>query len=382
MIYFNNAATSYPKPEVVLQAVQQTICSFPSHAGRAGVEQYDRDPVRSCREALTRLLGAEHSSDIILTPGATYALNLVMLGSLGPGDHVVTTAIEHNSVYRPLNHLKLERGIDITIVPCDQLGFVSPEAIGDALTPTTRMVVVNHCSNVTGAIQDIEAIGHLVKDHPACLVVDASQSAGSIPIHIRDIPVDALVFAGHKNLFGYQGTGGLYLADTFQPAPLITGGTGTRSDYQLQPIERPARYEAGTLNGPGFSSLGAGVTFCRQNSPSSIQQHKTQLIKPLLEFLLDEPRVTLYRSRLTEDSDHFDAIVSFNIKGIPAEECGFILEHSFGIICRTGLHCAPLIHSYLGSSSGGTVRISCSFLNHASEIQTLIDALKQMIHAL
>jgi cysteine desulfurase / selenocysteine lyase len=374
MIYLNNAATTFPKPRKVNDTVAAYLDTEPVHAGRVGFERQKEDTVWVCRQKLAELLGAEDPSHIVLTSGATESLNLALSGSDLTG-HVVTTAIEHNSVLRPLHRLSRERGFALTVVDCDADGYVQPSAIEQAIRPQTSALVVNHCSNVTGAVLDLEAIGRVAQRHGALLAVDASQSAGVELIDVRTQAVDYLAFAGHKSLYGLPGLGGLYMRAPLSLRPLKVGGTGIRSDLTEQPFEMPIYYEAGTPNMLGVAALCAGLEFVRQTGLPAIRRRRRQHIERLATALADVPGVILYaqQAALTDAG-----MLCFNIQGMTPEDVGYVLENSFGILVRTGLHCAPLIHRALGSFPAGSIRVSPSCFTSSEDIDCLIAAVKSM----
>jgi cysteine desulfurase family protein len=379
MIYLNNAATSYPKPDSVIKAVENYCRQPPFHAERSGSSEDHADVAAQCRRNLCRLFNADSPDNIILTSSATHSLNLVLRGLLQKGDHVVTTQAEHNSVLRIIKTLEKQDIISTSIVACNKKGYVDPDDIKNSLLKNTKLVIVNHCSNVTGTFQDIKKTGNILKEHEAVFVVDAAQSAGAASIDVQETGIDALAFAGHKSLFGIQGVGGLYIRKGIDPEPLIIGGTGVKSDYLLQPPGRPGYYEAGTPNMPGIVSLNAGVSYILGKGLPAINQKKTGLRNILLEFLLNEKNIVVYGGSQLGDFTENEAVVSFNIKGISPEETGYILEESFGIVCRSGLHCAPLIHKAIGSYPQGCVRISFSCFNKKKEVDSLINAVTKII---
>jgi cysteine desulfurase family protein len=374
MIYLNNAATTFPKPPAVVEAVNAYNQSPPIQPGRSGSTEDGADIVRTCRKNLCRLFNITSPADIIFTSSATHSLNLVLKGLLRTGDHVVTTMVEHNSVLRVLKTLEKTHALKLSIVGCDQHGHVNPADIHNHITSRTKAIIVNHCSNVTGRIQDIASIGKIARSNSVYFIVDGAQSGGSIEVDLQQVPVDAFIFAGHKSLFGMQGTGGLYLRNDLHPEPLIVGGTGVKSDYLYQPPGRPTFYEAGTPNMPGIVSLNAGVAYVRNEGIASIRTKKAALKNMALEGLLGNRSVIVYGGGELSDFQSNDAVISFNIKDMPPDDTGYILNHSFGIVCRSGLHCAPLIHQPIGSSPNGCVRISFSCFNERKDVEVLINA--------
>ncbi len=374
MIYLNNAATSFPKPREVHEAIASHLASVPFHAGRVGFDRQREDAVWICRQRLATLFGVEDPTHIVFTSGATESLNLALFGSNLKG-HVVTTAIEHNSVLRPLQRLRRERGLELTVVDCDAHGQVAPGDIEQAVRSDTSAIVVNHCSNVTGAVLDLEAIGRIARGHEALFVVDASQSAGVEPIDVEKQSIDLLAFAGHKSLYGVAGIGGLYIRQALSLHPLKVGGTGIRSDLLDQPREMPLYYEAGTANMLGIVALSAGVNFVLREGIGAIDRRKREHIERLVAELAMIPGVVLYAPDVARA---YAGVISFNIEGVSPEESGYMLESSFGIVVRTGLHCAPLIHQALGSFPAGSIRVSPSYFTGRDDIDRLIEAVKAM----
>ena len=375
MIYLNNAATSFPKPTQVLESVTSVLKTPPFHAARTGFHGEQSDVVEECRRLLCRLLNAEDASRIVFTSGATESLNLAIRGLDLDGKHVITTAIEHNSVLRPLKTLEKSGRIALTIVDCNQNGCVPPENIANAIQDNTAAILVNHCSNVTGAVNDLHAIGEIAKKRNICFVVDASQSAGVIPIDVQKMNIDFLAFAGHKSLYGIQGTGGAYVRTNVPLQPLMIGGTGVRSDYLFQPEDMPMYFEAGTPNTPGIASLGKGVAFILETGVDAIRAHKICIVHRLREHLAKISGLCLYP---TLSCPQPTTLFSFNISGISPDDVGYMLSRSFDIITRSGLHCAPLIHRYVGSFPEGSVRVSPSYFTTEEEVDQFNQAVDKI----
>ncbi|MCP4547864.1 MAG: aminotransferase class V-fold PLP-dependent enzyme [bacterium] len=375
MIYFNNAATGYPKPPEVLAAFRRGLEEPPFDHSRSGHETAGEDPAATCRLRLARLLNVDDPADIALSSGATESLNLAIFGLDLEGGHVITSMAEHNSVLRPLKHLERTGGIELSIVPCDRQGRIAPEAVEAAIRPTSKALVLTHCSNVTGAVNDLTAISRISRDHGLSLLIDASQSAGAIPIDIAAIDPDLLAFTGHKALYGPPGTGGLYISKHCRLRPLVIGGTGVRSDLLEQPTDRPIRYEAGTPNLPGIAALSAGVDFVLRTGLETIRQRKRRIMKMLGDGLSRIEDLSIYGN---PGAPTDGAILSCNIPGMDPEDAAYILEHSFRICVRSGLHCAPLIHECLGTHPRGSIRISPSFFTSDADVDSLIEALRQI----
>jgi cysteine desulfurase / selenocysteine lyase len=371
MIYLNNAATTYPKPAVVVDAVRAALMAPPAEPGRSGS---GTDPTHACREALAELFGVAEPRRVILTPSATYALNLVIYGQLlsCPGTHVATTVLEHNSVLRPLAHLRRNHGIAATHLEPLADGRIDPSSLLEAVRPETRLIAVTHASNVTGCVQPVEEIAQLAADLHIPLLIDASQSAGAVPLDHGRLPGRVFVaVAGHKGLFGPMGTGTLIVPDD-ELAQIIVGGTGVQSDNPLHPSELPIRYEAGTMNLPGIAGLTAGVRFVLARGVENLGQHRDELIRLLRGRLrtIDSCRL----SPLARE-DGRAGVVSFTLKGWKPNDLGFALRDSFEIETRTGLHCAPLIHRSLGAMPDGSVRASVADFNTAEDMEQFADAL-------
>lgn len=378
-IYLNNAATGFPKPPEVVRAVTACLGSAPLHHARVGYDSAAADVLSGCRARLASLFGASDPERIVFSSGATESLNLAIFGFELAGRHVVTTVVEHNSVLRPLQTLERDGRISLSLAECDDAGEVAPEAVERLLRGDTGMIVVNHCSNVTGAVNDVAAMGRIARERGILFVVDAAQSAGVIPIDVDAMNIDFLAFAGHKSLHGLPGIGGAYLREGPRPCPLKVGGTGIRSDFPFQPEEMPLHYEAGTQNTPGIVSLDAGVRFIESRGIDQIRHHKERCCRRFREALQDVPGVRFHPGA----ARRFPAtVLSFNIAGMDPADAGYILENSFGILVRCGLHCAPLIHRHLGTFPQGSIRISPSHATTDEEIDACAAAVREIAGAL
>ncbi|MBD3404293.1 aminotransferase class V-fold PLP-dependent enzyme [candidate division GN15 bacterium] len=378
-VYLNNAATSFPKPARVIRAVTEYLQSVPVEPGRTCSGAPWPDMVASCRSQLATLLHARSDDNIVFTSGATESINLAVRGLALEGAHVITTVVEHNSLLRPLRTLESDGVISLSIVDCDATGYVEPEAILEHIQPDTRLIAMSHASNVTGRIQDIVSIGPIAREHGILSLFDASQSVGVAPIDLQKLQVDLLAFTGHKSLWGMPGIGGLYVRDGLYLEPLKTGGTGTHSHLPYQPEHRPLLYEAGTLNLPGIVSLAAGIDEILEIGPSALYKRARQQRQKLLMGFREMPGVTVQGS--TTPGDDSLPLLSFTVAGHSPEEIGYMLEQSFGVVSRTGLHCAPLIHRALGTFPEGTVRLSPSWLTTDEELAIAIDALQRITTA-
>ena len=377
MIYLDNAATTMHKPQTVIEAVTQAMCSL-GNAGR-GATSGALDAARTihgCRAKLARLLGCPRADHVCFTSNSTAALNTVINGVVRPGDRVVTTVLEHNSVLRPLNRLAAEQGVTVEHAGCDANGALDYDELERLITPGTRAVVVTHASNVTGNAVDIARVAAIAHAAGALLIVDASQSAGTAHIDMQAMGLDVVCFTGHKGLMGPQGTGGLAVAEGIDVAPWAMGGTGVHSFDTLQPMEWPTRLEAGTLNGHGIAGLSAGLDFIdAQGGVEAIAAHERALADRFLAGVREIPGIALYG---VFDQPVRSAIVSLNVGDIDSAEISDALMQGWGIATRPGAHCAPLMHRALGTERQGVVRFSFGYFNTDEEADTAIDALRDL----
>ena len=377
MIYFDYAATSYPKPPVVVDAVRNYMERIGANPGRGShtLAASSARVVFDAREALARLLGINDSRHLFWTPNATTGINVVLSGYLRSGDHVVTTSMDHNAVLRPLNRLRSERNLRVSVVQCDQLGRVDPSDVAELVTPQTKLVVLNHASNVCGTLQPLAGIREAIGSVP--LLVDAAQTAGVVPIDVVAQGIDLLAVTGHKGLLGPQGTGALYIRPGLERkiAPLICGGTGSHSESTEQPDFLPDRFESGTQNGAGIAGLGAAVNWLQQYGIQQISQHEQGLCQRLLDGLQAIRGITAYGP---PDAASRTAVVSINLQGWLPNELGLALDRRYGILCRVGLHCAPSAHETLGTYPQGTVRLSLGYASTAEEVDHALAALAEL----
>lgn len=375
MIYLNNSASSFPKPANVISAVNKCISSIPIHQSRTGYDLQPVNEVDETREMLSSFFNIPAKEQVIFTSNATESLNLAIKGILSKGDHVITTAAEHNSVLRPVNTLFKDKVISLDIVKSDKLGVIDPDDIKKNINKKTKLVVVTHASNVTGTVQDIETISTIARESGAYFLVDISQSAGIIDFDFSASGADMAAFTGHKSLLGIQGIGGLLIKEGTPVNPLKTGGTGIRSDYLLQPEELPLYYESGTMNLPGIISLKEGIKYINQEGINNLRKHKEVLIKKIEDALSEIQKVEIIgRNKEIRQLP----VINLKIKNMDVSEAGYILENSFHIITRAGLHCAPLIHKSLGTFPKGSLRVSPSSFNTEEEIGTFIDAISKI----
>ena len=377
MIYLDNAATTMHKPQAVIDAVTQAMCSL-GNAGR-GATSGALDAARTihaCRAKLARLLGCPRADHVCFTPNSTAALNAAINGVVRPGDRVVTTVLEHNSVLRPLNRLATEQGVTVDHAGCDANGVLDYDELERLVTPGTRAVVVTHASNVTGNAVDVSRVAAIAHAAGALVIVDASQSAGTAHIDMQAMGLDVVCFTGHKGLMGPQGTGGLAVAEGIDVAPWAMGGTGVHSFDALQPLEWPTRLEAGTLNGHGIAGLSAGLDFIEaQGGVEAIAAHERALADRFLAGVREILGIALYGAF---DQPVRSAIVSLNVGDIDAAEISDALMQGWGIATRPGAHCAPLMHRALGTERQGVVRFSFGYFNTDEEVDTAIDALRDL----
>jgi len=355
-LYFDNAATSWPKPPGVLKALGRYLSRGGGNPGRSGHARAIEAGriVLETRELLAELLGVRDPAHLVFAKNATEAINLALLGTLRPGDHAVTGSMEHNSVARPLTALQ-DKGVEVTVVQADAAGRLAPEAVAAALRDNTRLVALNHASNVCGTVIDAAAVGRLCRPRGVLFLLDAAQTAGCLPLAVQELGVDFLAFSGHKGLLGPQGTGGLYIRDPAAVRPLAFGGTGSRSDREEQPEFLPDRFESGTLNVHGLAGLGAALRYLRGRGVEDVAAHDRGILSILLEMLKQEPGITAYGPG---DGEGQVGVLSVNIAGLSPSEAGRRLEAEAGVLTRIGLHCAPRAHRTLGTFPDGTVRLS------------------------
>jgi cysteine desulfurase family protein len=379
MIYFDNAATSWPKPAAVVDAMSRFMTEVGANPGRSAhrLSIEAGRIVYETREALARLFNVADPLRIVFGANVTEALNLAMRGLLRPGDHVVTSSMEHNSVMRPLRALEEAGVVEIEVVPCSSEGFLDVSDLESAIRPHTRMIVLNHASNVVGSVLPVSEAGAIARRHDVLLLVDAAQTAGAYPIDVEAMNVDLLAFTGHKALFGPQGTGGLCIGERVeaeQIEPVKRGGTGSRSEREEQPSFLPDRCESGTPNTVGLAGLRAGVEFVSEVGVETIRVRECDLTGRLIAGLLEIPGVTVYGGH---DAEKQTATVSFNIDGLAPSEVGPMLDERHEILSRVGLHCAPAAHRTIGTFPIGTVRFGLSFFNTAEEVDAAVGAVQE-----
>jgi len=378
IIYFDNAATSFPKPDQTLEAMQRCLREAGGSPGRSG-HRLSIEAGRiifDTREILAGLFGVPDPLRIVLTKNATEALNIAVFGLLVPGDHVITSGMEHNALMRPLRFLESE-GVALSVIPCSCTGEMDPGDIASAITAKTKVIFLIHASNVTGTIMPVAQVGGIAREHGLIFCVDAAQSAGALPIDIEAMHIDLLAFTGHKSLYGPQGTGGLYVREGLETAmaPLMHGGTGSRSEYEQQPEFMPDRYESGTLNTAGMAGLKAGVEFIAARGIEKVRAFEQTLTGLFLEGIEGIDGIEIFGPR---NPSHQAPIVSFRIRGVDPAETALELDERFNILCRPGLHCAPSAHRTIGSFPVGTVRFSFGCFNTEDQVRFAVEALRSL----
>ncbi len=376
VIYLDNPATSWPKPPQVKEAMIKFMEEVGANPGRSG-HSLSIEAARiiyDAREAVSTLFHVKDSSRVVFTLNATESLNLALKGLLKPGDHVITSSMEHNSVMRPLRELE-KRGISLTVVPCFKDGTLDPREVEKRVQSATRMIVLNHASNVTGTLFPIREIGRIAREYNLLFLVDAAQTAGAYPIDVEEDMIDLLAFTGHKSLYGPQGTGGLVIGERIhekEMIPLKQGGTGSRSEFEEQPDFLPDRFESGTPNSVGIAGFLAGVQFVLEKGVEQIRQNEMALLRKLITGLKEIHGVKLFSPDYQEDRI---ATLSFNFTHLSPSNGAYRLEKEFGILCRPGLHCAPAAHHTLGTFPEGTIRFGLNVFNTESDIETAIQAI-------
>lgn len=376
MLYFDNAATTFPKPEAVYEAVNQCMRNYCANPGRGGhkLALQSGRVILEARELLAELFKAMAAENIILTHNATDSLNLALKGFLKEGDHVITTSMEHNSVLRPLKALE-KLGIETTVVECSKSGEVDVEEIEKNIRSETRLIAATHASNVVGTLQPVTELGALCMAYGLELLVDASQTAGCFDIDVVKMNISMLAFTGHKGLMGPQGTGGLYVREGLALQPIREGGTGSMSDSLYQPEILPDRFESGTHNTPGIAGLCAGIEFIKAEGIEKIRRHESELVKYFIKGLESIKDVRIYGVR---DPERQAPVVSINIGEAGSSDISYILDQTFDIATRSGLHCAPLAHKTIGTLEQGTVRFSFGYFNTKDQVKTAVEAIEQI----
>lgn len=379
MIYFDNAATTWPKPPEVCAAMVQFMEQVGGNPGRAGhrLAVGAGRTVYAARQAIADLFHVGDPMRVVFGANVTEALNLALHGLLRPGDHVITSSMEHNSVMRPLRALEAQ-GVEVTVVACSPEGMLNPAQVEAAIRDRTRLIVLNHASNVVGALLPVAEVGRIARRHGLLFLVDAAQTAGALPLDMEAAGIDLLAFTGHKSLYGPMGTGGLVIGprvDVARLRPLKQGGTGSRSEAEEQPAFLPDVFESGTPNVVGLAGLAAGVSWVLRRGVEAIRDHEVALTRRLIEGLLAIRGVHVYGGRAAERQT---ATVSFRIDGMAPDEVGLRLDEEHGILCRVGLHCSPAAHRTIGTFPAGTVRFGLAALNTAEEVDAALAAVEHL----
>jgi cysteine desulfurase family protein len=380
MIYLDNAATSWPKPETVYQTMDKFLRERggnPGH-GSHSLANAAKQTVDEARIRVARFINATEVAGIIFTLNCTDSINIGLKGLLKPGDHVITSRLEHNAVIRPLFKLA-EQGVKVTKVAVSpETGTVSPLDIEKAITPQTRLVCIIHASNVNGVVQPVAEYGALARRHNLILMVDAAQSAGHYPVDVQAANIDLLAFSGHKGTLGPPGVGVLYIGPRVELDTLREGGTGTFSESEKQPDQLPNKFEAGTMNSVGIAGLAAGIRFIQETGPAQVLSYEKKLISMLAQGLAAIPGVSTFTAGKGNEQA---PVISFNISGYEPGEVGAILDQAFDIKVRSGLHCSPEAHKTLGTFPKGTVRLSPGFFNTEEQIEKTLEAIAKMAKA-
>ncbi len=378
-VYFDNAATSWPKPpEVPLAMVHylQEVGGSPGRSGHRMSIEASRI-VSDTRDAMAELLHVDDPSRIAFTKNSTEALNIAIMGSVRSGDHVITSSMEHNSVMRPLRYLQSQKVIELTVVGCSPAtGMIDLDDVRRAIQPNTRLITVLHASNVIGNLMPVQEIGAIARAAGIPFLVDASQTAGAFPINVELLHIDLLAFTGHKSLLGPTGTGGLYVREGIELNPLSRGGTGSKSEQEIQPDFMPDKLEAGTLNVVGLAGLGASANFLLKTGVDCITEHERALVARFVDGAKAIPGI---RVPGPSDLQQRIGVLSFTLNGISPSKVGLILDQGFGIMTRIGLHCSPAAHRTLGTFPDGTVRFGFSYFNTLEQVDYALDALNKII---
>jgi len=378
-LYLDNAATSWPKPPGVARSMCHFLDEVGANPGRSGHRMSIEAAriVYATREMIASLFGAPDPLRVIFGSNVTDGINLGLHGLLKPGDHVITSSMEHNAVMRPLHDLQ-QKGVEFTQVPCESDGTLEPDQVEKAIRPNTRLIALNHASNVCGTILPIREVGEITRQHNLLFLVDTAQSAGVLPVDMVEDLIDLLAFTGHKSLYGPMGTGGLIIGERIQPTdlhPIRQGGTGSRSEKEVQPDFLPDRCESGTPNAVGLAGLLAALEWLQEYGIGKIYFHEKLLCASILDGLANISGVVVYG---TQDAAKQTATVAFNIQGMEPSTVGLRLDEEFNILCRIGLHCAPSAHHTLGTFPDGCVRFGLGAFNTLADIHQTLDAVHRL----
>lgn len=379
MIYLDNAATSWPKPHSVPEAMLHFLKDIGANPGRSAhrLSIESARVVYGAREAIAELFNAPDPLRVVFGLNVTEALNLVLCGLLRPGDHVITSSMEHNSVMRPLRALE-RTGVELTVVKCSREGFLDPGDVEAAIRPNTSMIALNHASNVVGTLLPVASVGQIARERGVLLLVDAAQTGGAVPINMQADGIDLLAFTGHKSLYGPMGTGGVVIGqrvEVHRLTPLKRGGTGSRSEREEQPDFLPDMGESGTPNAVGLAGLGAGVRWVLDRGVAAIQAQEQALTQRFIDGLRDIAGVTVYGGL---DASRQTATVSFNIDDLAPSDVGLWLDEQHAILCRVGLHCAPAAHKTMKTFPSGTIRFGMGVFSTADEVDVALHAVRRL----
>ena len=373
--YFDNSATSFPKPESVYKCVEKAVRLYGANPGRGGhrMAVEASQAIYETREKVASLFNIKKPLQIAFTYNSTYALNFAVKGAVPKDSHIITTSLEHNSVLRPVFYEKDENNAHVSIIEPSEDGNIHSEDIIAAMKPDTKAVVLTHMSNVTGTIIDLLPITTEARKRNILTIVDVSQSAGFLDIDVEEMKIDILCFTGHKSLFGIQGTGGIYIREGIPFSPIIEGGTGSFSKMKRQPHSMPEALEAGTLNTPGIVSLGAGIDFIDSIGLENIRKHEYSLTEKFIEGIKNIEEIIIY------GPEKRGPVVTLNIKGVDSGDLAAYLDEEYAILTRAGIHCAPLAHESMHSGENGGVRFSFGYFNTEEDITYAINTLKNIV---
>lgn len=379
-IYFDNAATSFPKPKEVLDAMMEQMMNFGGSANRGSSKTVLQSSrlVYECREAIKTFFNYDKNENIVFTNNITSSINILLNAVVKPNWHIITTSMDHNSVLRPLFKLKEDvPGVDVSVVPCDEFGFLNINNLKATIKENTKLIILSHSSNLVGSIQPLKEISNICGEKNIFLILDSAQSAGILPIDMKDLSLSALAFTGHKSLLGPQGIGGFIIDDKLnaEAKPVFVGGTGSSSSLLAQPDFLPDKFECGTLNIPGIVGLLHGINYINKEGLNTIREREEFLCKKALDGLLNINSIKVYGTLNTSKKT---SVISFNINDIDPSLVGYILDSEFNISSRTGLHCAPLAHKTVGSYPNGSVRISLGYFNTEKEIDIFLKAINNI----
>lgn len=376
-IYFDNAATSWPKPKAVIEAVTEAMVNASANPGRGSHAMAVKASrvLFQARTHLATLFNIKNANDIVFTHNTTVGLNMAIKGLLHEHDHVICTNVEHNSVRRPLASLKKAKNVEVSILPSNEDGVAIVQELEGLIKSNTRLLIINHSSNLLGSINPVKQLSEIAHKHNVMVLVDAAQSAGIIPIDVVELGIDMLAFPGHKGLLGPQGTGGLYIAPHVDLMPLYEGGTGSQSESELQPDVRPDKYESGTQNTAGIAGLLEGIKYINAIGISNIYDHEYLLTQKLIKGLQKIKGITCIGPKLNEPRT---GIVSFYYEKTDPSELAFILDQHYNIAVRSGFHCTPDAHQLAGTAERGAVRVSVGYSNTIEEVELFLDAMKEI----